>query len=553
MPKKSKFPPKRSDNSYIVKFTPKLEWSQWQKAIFRNVNKETGHLVVEAYAGSSKTTSIVESFKYVPKGKKILALAFNKIIQEELQSRSPSYAECLTFHSLGLRAIKHRFGKGIIIDDYKCSNIVKTILGDDIEYDLIDNFCKTVAFCKYGLLDTPNDIEYLIDRFGIDLCGYEKDKFAKIVCQILKICKADTTTIDFNDMCWFPFVYNLPLGNYHYVYVDEVQDLNKAQLVMAKKACDPFTGRIVAVGDPNQALYGWRMADTSVLEDIKKKESTKILTLPISYRCPKSIIDLAKQWVPDIACPETAILGEVIDISLNELYSQAKPGSFILSRTNAPLIKICMTFIKRGIKANIRGRDIGDQLAYLIKKSKKKTIQSFLKWLETWKTDEVERLQKKNINPENIVDKYECLSNLCEECSSLDEVVTRIDELFNDTDEKNIIWLSTVHRSKGLETDEVFILRWTFKVWFDQDMSLLEKPFEEGNIAYVAATRVKKKLILVRKVGKQHLKSIPNSINSMIDPNTGAIYNACPQFMCTGCQDCFEGILNPLELSYYDN
>ena len=72
-------------------------------------------------------------------------------------------------------------------------------------------------------------------------------------------------------------------------------------------------------------------------------------------------------------------------------------------------------------------------------------------------------------------------------------------------------------------------------------MSLLEKPFEEGNIAYVAATRAKKKLILVRKVGKQPLKS-------MIDPNTGAVYNACPNFMCTGCQDCFEGILNPLGL-----
>src|SRR5271167_546946 len=110
MPKKvSKFPPKKPDNSHIIKAPVKHNWSEYQKNIFRNVNKDTGHLIVEAYAGSAKTTSIVESFRYLPKGKKTLALAFNKIIQEELRSRAASYVEVFTFHSLGFRAIKQRF------------------------------------------------------------------------------------------------------------------------------------------------------------------------------------------------------------------------------------------------------------------------------------------------------------------------------------------------------------------------------------------------------------------------------------------------------------
>jgi superfamily I DNA/RNA helicase len=280
--------------------------------------------------------------------------------------------------------------------------------------------------------------------------------------------------------------------------VDEAQDLNKSQLVMAKKACKIDDGRIVMVLDPYQALYSWRMADTSILEDLKQQSATKILPLPISYRCPKLVIDLAQNWVPDITCPDTAIQGEVKDISLNDLYKLAKPGCFILSRTNAPMVKICMSLIRNNVRANIRGRDIGKQLNYLIKKSKKKEIPAFLKWLENWKNEEVEKLKAKNFNTENVLDRQECLINLCDECKTLKEVSKRIDDLFNDTDEKNIVILSTVHRAKGLEREDVFLLRWTFRAWFDK-MFLLEKPNEECNIAYVAATRSKKRLFVVQK------------------------------------------------------
>jgi DNA helicase-2/ATP-dependent DNA helicase PcrA len=248
----------------------------------------------------------------------------------------------------------------------------------------------------------------------------------------------------------------------------------------------------------HNSLYSWRFADTSIIDEIKSHPQTKTLPLPISYRCPKSIIELVKNWVPDISCPETAIEGEIKNISLNELYKLAKPGCFVLSRTNAPLIKICMAFIRNGVKANIRGRDVGKQLNYLLKKSKKKLVPAFLKWLENWRNEEVAKLQEKNINPENIHDRYECLVNLCDECKSLQEVSSKIDELFNDTDENNIVILSTVHRVKGNERDNVFLLRWTFRVWFDQ-MHLIEKPNEEANIAYVAASRTRDKLFIVHK------------------------------------------------------
>jgi DNA helicase-2/ATP-dependent DNA helicase PcrA len=499
MPKKpaSKYPPKKPNNSHIIVPRQKLDWSPFQKAIFKNIALDSGHLVVEAYAGSSKTTSIIESFRYVPKGKKVLGLAFNKIIQEEFRQRSPSYADIFTFHSLGFRAIKQRFGNAVELDDNKVFNIVKSLVSDEWDYDLITNICDTVAFCKYGLQDAPNQIDQIISNFGIDLCEMDRKQFIGVVIKALGLDKLQTDKIDFNDMCWFPFVYNLPLGQYDYVYVDEAQDLNKSQLVMAKKACK-IGGRIVMVLDPYQALYSWRMADTSILAEIKQQSGTKILPLPISYRCPKKVIELAQNWVPDITCPDAAPDGEILDISLNELYTLAKPGCFILSRTNAPMIKICMALIRNGIKANIRGRDVGKQLSYLIKKSKKKQIPAFLKWLEEWKDSEIAKLKEKNINPENVLDRQECLINLCEECRTLDEVAKKVDELFNDSDENNIVILSTVHRAKGLERNDVFLLKWTFRAWFDK-MHLIDKPNEEGNIAYVGATRSKKRLFVVNR------------------------------------------------------
>lgn len=478
----------------------KLIWSQFQKKIFYDIQKGIGHTIVEARAGSAKTTSIVESFKYLPRGKKTIALAFNKKIQKELESRSPSYVECFTFHSLGLRAIKQRF-KTVELDDWKVFNIAKEFKECDGHSDLIFSICDTVAFCKYGLIDSPKEIDTLISRFGIDLCEMDRKDFIRIVIQTLGKDKAMTTKIDYNDMCWFPFVHDLALGQYDFVFVDERQDLNKSQMVMAMKVCKKPDGRVIVVGDKKQELYSWRLSDSSIVDTLMEQDTTKILTLPISYRCPKQIIELVKPWVPDIVCPDTAKEGTIEELSLNKLYSTAKPGCFILSRTNAPLIKICMSFIRNGVKANIRGRDVGKQLLALIRKSKKKQTKAFLNWLSSWKDEELEKLKAKGINAESLLDRYECLVNLCDEFESLDEVKTKIEELFDDSDEGNIVILSTVHRAKGLERENVFLLRWTFRGWFDTIMPGMEEDGnEELNVAYVACTRTKNHLYLVNKM-----------------------------------------------------
>jgi superfamily I DNA/RNA helicase len=477
-----------------------LIWSPYQKQIFWDIQKGRGHSIIEARAGASKTTSLVEGFRYLPRGAKTIVLAFNKIIQKELEERAPHYVQARTFHSLGMQAITQRFKK-VHIDDWKVFNIVKEFPECEGDTSLIFSICDTIAFCKYGLLSAPNEINALISRFGIDLCDLKREDFIRIVIQALGKDKLLTSSIDFNDMCYFPFVYDLELGDFDIVFVDEFQDLSKNQWTMARKLIRRRNGRIIATGDSFQDLYSWRLSDNETIKELKEMEGTKVLSLPISYRCPQKVIELVKPWVPDITCPDTAKEGSIETISLDRLYEIVKPGCFILSRTNAPLIKICLSLIKQKIKANIRGKnDIGKQLSAIVKRSKKKLVPAFLTWLEKYKDKEIKALITKGVKTDNLMDKYECLVNLCEGQEKMTQIEYMLRCMFSDTDEGKIVQLSSVHGAKGLERDTVFLLRWTFRGWFDKIMpDMIEDGNEELNIAYVAATRTKDKLYLVNK------------------------------------------------------
>lgn len=484
-----KFPPKKSDTSHLVKPAVKRNWSTYQKAIFKDIASGLGHTIIIARAGSAKTSSLVEGSRYIPKGKKSLFCAFNKSIQEELKSKLGSYIECSTLHSLGYRAIRLKFGN-VELDNNKTWDIVSNFFSHAKDnYDLIDNICKTVDFCKANLSDTPAGIEEMIFEYDIELCETELKDFIAYVLKALRQCKEKTNVIDFNDMIWFPFVYRLNPGKYDYVFIDEAQDLNKAQIELALSAVKPITGRVVAVLDNYQALYSWRGADSRVLDNLRERLKPKELSLPICYRCPKLVVIEAQKFVPDILPFEESPDGSITDMPVYDLMKMAKAGSYVVSRLNAPLIKHCLRFLKNGIPANILGRDIGNNLMFLIKKSKKKTIKDFLKWLESWEKDEKERLLSKypKANTESITDKVECMENLCDGASTLDEVKKNIEKLFQDNDESKIVLFSSVHRIKGKETDKVFVLADTLR----------SATQEELNIHYVAITRCKKELFMV--------------------------------------------------------
>lgn len=492
--KASKFPSKKADNSHIIKANIKREWSNYQKAIFQDIAKGTGHTVVIARAGSGKTSTLVEGFKYIPKGKKTLMVAFNKSIAEELKQRAPSYIDVLTLHSLGFRSVKQAFGN-VTLDNDKAKSLTATVIGDDNDlWDLNQSICRCVSLCKSFLVDTPDKIGDLIDKFDIEIFELTREKFIQNVIKILGLCKTQKNIIDFDDMVWFPFVHRLNVGKFDVVFVDEGQDLNSAQMAMVLSACK-IGGRIIVTCDPEQAIYLFRGADSESIPTFINKLKAKTLPLSLTYRCAKNIVKLAQEVVPDIQYLDTAEEGLIEDLSTEDLLKKVKPGDFVLSRTNAPLIKFCMAALKNGIPANIQGKDVGSNLKYFIKKSKAKTIKAFIEYINQWKEIETSRLLSEKKDTGIVFDKAECLLNLCEGNLTIKDLSATIDSLFNDVDDNKKVIFSTTHKAKGLERDRVFILVNTYRYGPGVEG-------EEKNLWYVALTRAKKELYLVRKPSK---------------------------------------------------
>lgn len=468
----------------------KRNWSDLQKDIFSNISNGKGNLHVDALAGTGKTSTIIEGFYYVPKGKSVLMVAFNKSIQIELKEKAPLGVDVYTFHALGLKGITKAFGK-VEIDNNKLEGYIRASVGDEPEsLELRQSLNKAVSLAKGYLADTSEEILKAWSTHDIDFCGKSEEEFITLVQKLMDETKKDTARIDFDDMIWFCYVYDLNVNKYDYVFVDEVQDLNLGQIDLAVRSVRA-NGRVVTVGDKNQAIYGFRGADSNAVQNIIDRLQSKRLPLSVTYRCGKKIVNEAQQYVPEYKAFKDNPEGHISYATLDEMNKQAKPGDFILSRVNAPLIGLCLGFLKEGRKANIQGRDIGKNLLWMIKKSKAQDIVGLLQWVQDWRFRECEKYAKLNRPKavEIISDKAEMIESLCEGAVDLKEVKNNIKKLFNDGDDKSRIILSSVHRSKGLERQRVWMLRDTFKPSAGQ---------EEQNLAYVAITRAISSLYYVK-------------------------------------------------------
>lgn len=465
-------------------------WSKYQLAVFDNVAHGTGHTVVKAVAGSGKTTTIVEALSHIPAGCKTLFVAFNKSIAEELKRRAPAGVEVSTLHSYGLRVITRALGR-LRIDGHRVDDFVRAMYGDDYSsFELRRDLAKTVSLAKGALASDEDDIDVIIDAFGIESAkNGSRKQFVQDVLKLLLQC-ADTAKdgrIDFDDMIWLPIVLNLAQPKFNRVLVDETQDLNPAQIEMVMRAITP-DGRICAVGDPRQGIYVFRGADLAAVDNIVSRLKATVLPLSVCYRCSKAVVREAQEVVPEIEYAPDAEEGSVEEVSVREMKKDARPGDFILSRTNAPLISLCMYFLKEGRPASIQGRDVGASLAAFVKKSKAGSVEGLRSYVEDWCDKECTRLAAKRRDTKAVEDRAECILALSDGAKSVADVVERIESLFADTDDKSRITLSTTHKAKGLERDRVWVLTGTYR----------RRPgMEEDNLYYVAVTRARKMLFLV--------------------------------------------------------
>lgn len=491
--------------------------SEYQRAIFAAV-QEAGQQVlnnfrlgiqrpigihVNALAGCGKTSSSVEKDYFLPmellRAMKdnfgdVISVAFNSDISKVLQTRVADGVEGLTIHALGRRALVARW-KNLArkegLDKYKYLGYIEAEVGDEPEtIALRENLRLMIDRARDQLAFTAAQMLSVLDQFDMETGTLNDMEFCALACKILHAGLGDVHRMDFGDMIAMPIYHNLPLRRYAVVSVDEYQDLCPSQHELLDRSIKPG-GLMFTVGDANQAIYLWRGADSESIErGVARYQSTQF-NLPCTYRCGKAIVSYAQQYVPTLECPDDAHQGEVVeDMSIQQMLAEAKPGSFILSRLNAPLLSLCFALIRLGIPANIKGRDVGEHLKYMIQRSKAETVDELLAWADEWESLQSERLRNRNKPTQSVADTAACIRTLCEGRRSIKDVKTAITVAFPEKCGANIVTLMSIHRSKGLEAKTVYVM---------VDTLFLPKgnPREEQNLAYVAVTRAMDRLCLV--------------------------------------------------------
>lgn len=532
------------------KFIP----SPAQLDFFEWVKTGRGNCVLEAVAGAGKTTTLVEAISMMPG--RVWFGVYNKKMADEIKNKTSKRPEIAarpfpretvftsTFHSQGMSIIRRHNGRDAVtdVDDRKVMNIIDALImeregaeqqpRDDLKsvrpaIRAVVSMAKNRGFMKptrgrsvpAGMTNSDDTdawiemIEHfdLIDDLPEDVSMDILVKFSRaVLCRNNK----DTNVIDYDDMVYLPLALDMKCYDHDWVIVDEAQDTNPTRRALARKLL-ARNGRLVAVGDPHQAIFGFTGADNDALEQIVENFGCSKLPLTVTYRCPKAVVEHAQKWVSHITAHETAPDGAVHELDFSKLVPEIKeiPADehrevAILCRYNKHLVSLCFSLIRDGVAARIEGRAIGEGLKKLATRWKSaKTING----LETKLGQYLEREVKKAMDKQQedradrVTDRVETLLVIMDRARSqgidrVSDLSDMIDDMFADNvGDSGIITLCSAHKSKGLEWNRVYILgreqfmpsKFARQSW---------QVAQEMNLIYVAVTRAKEVLVEVKGV-----------------------------------------------------
>jgi DNA helicase-2/ATP-dependent DNA helicase PcrA len=506
-----------------------------QAAALRWASEGTGNAILTAVAGAGKTSTLLELCQQIRSDDSrrgrlsgVVYCAFNKKIADEvafkIQQRGIGGIKSATFHSLGFGAWR-KVAPKVRVEAEKTELIMN---GQQVPKELRPFVRSLVSLAKQhcvGIAGTPSGwqaYEALVDHYDLSekltswdddwSPGDDEDRQARGIEWAMKILQASNDKllelIDFDDMLYAPLLRSAQLSQYTWVLIDEAQDTNTARRLLAERMLSP-QGRLVAVGDPRQAIYGFTGADADSLDLIRNTFTAIELPLTVSFRCSKAVVAHAQRWVDHIQSADTAPQGSVGTIS-GEQFSKIVPDrtDVILCRITRPLIEMALDFLRRRIPAHVEGRDIGQSLIALCKKWRTATTIGVLRTrLEDYFQHESGRLVEKGLEHKiaQLQDRVDSLLAIMQDLADddpTDKAIQLINSIFQDTDGKPIqsITLSTIHKAKGREWPRVYL--YGRNLWMPHRMAKLEwQKEQEFNLIYVGVTRAQLDLVEVQVEG----------------------------------------------------
>lgn len=506
--------PQVSLETAVREFKP----SPFQSAFFDFVKYGKGNCFLRARAGTGKTTSVLHGFKFVERPARIFYAVFNKRNQLEAQEKAAKLGitdvDIATFHAFSFRAWRRVCPRVAVDEKGKWEYLVGR---ESPVPEIYSGFVKKlVSLARQRALGVFGDIEDrsewfdIIDHFDLytDLEEHANaERGVELAIDCLKesnyigretISRFGRPVVDFDDMIYLPLIFGAHMDQYDFGGVDEGQDTNPARRAQARKMTAP-DGRICFVGDEAQSIYGFTGADNDAVDQIIKEFNCTELPLTETFRCPKAVVRVSAPFVGgDYTAHESNPEGEVVDAEEIDMKALTDKDA-ILCRKTAPIVEYAYTLLRNGIGCHVEGRDIGQGLITVLTKWKIKTTDAFLSRLEDWEEKQTQRLIAKGneLQAQSVRDKADTLRILCEGCQEISQVIDKVNALFVDTNgESKGVTLSTVHKAKGREWPNVYILG--YRTMMPSKCARLEwQQIQERNIIYVAMTRAQNKLILV--------------------------------------------------------
>lgn len=551
-------------------------YKHFRIAELRQGKGKSYNAVISAGAGSGKSTTLragIHEIKLKYPKARILSLQFNKHIKEEMEAKLGKIdgVDIMTSHASGLSVLKaNGYGKCkvnsakyyMLSKTYIENNAINKIIrafappttngnlpSPDVQKAaLIKAFSQLTELVKFTLSTKTDHTDHqsilnMIDRHSLDIQTHEMlPMITAIVTEGVELVRTNRA-LSFEDMICCPTLLGCKFPHYDWVLVDEAQDLNAAQLELVMQF--GANGKCMAFGDRRQAIMGWAGAMSDGMDKFKSVMNARELPLNVCYRCAHNILELARCLNPDIMDRPGVDEGVVACTTKQEVAMQAMPGDYVLCRLTAPLVSMCIGFIKIGKAARVKGKDIGKKLVdiydAIASMAEDSSIDSFISAFSDFRLEEEQRAMKKKLTPAKVAamtDEHDCISAIASYIAEKNptgvtphrDIRNQILNLFDDEITKDFVMLCTIHRSKGLEAKRIFIIdfhKMPFK--FGNKETSADQYLQEINLIYVAVTRAMNELYIESAGMFQSVKDIHCHLSNLTFSDSRAIiWNAQP-------------------------
>jgi hypothetical protein len=447
-----------------------------------------GGVTIVAAAGSGKTTTLRMIAEAAGRSRG-LYVAFNKSVQLDAEASFPRGTLCRTAHALAYRAYGSQFRARLDGARVTASQAAR-ILGINEALHLGDHHLQPHHIARLAQEAVQRycySADEEIQEWHVPVVPGLEHPALRSEVRALVLPYARKAWDDLRQVSGqLRFVHEVyikiwslsrPQLPYDFILFDEAQDTNSAVLSVIR---DQRNAQVVAVGDPSQAIYGWRGA----IDAMDKFDGTR-LYLSKSFRFGPEIAAEANKWL-EILRAELRVTGfERIASTVGPL---AAPDA-VLCRTNAQAISEVMSGIDAGRRVALVGG--GAEMLRLAQAAvglkagigtDHPELCAFRTWAEVQDYAEYDPAGGDLKVFVRLVDKH-----------GADVIIDTLQRLTRDESRADVV-ISTTHKAKGREWETVRVAPDFREPKPDDDGQPGEVSREDAMLAYVTVTRAKLQL-----------------------------------------------------------